>query len=106
MPLRTHQIMPFQMKNSKIFWGGGTASSLNPTPCGKGDTPLLLLAPLAPPSAPQTQRLWCFSLDAFGVSVSSPASLFLNLGRSVYIITLVFHLNLIRVTQSIVQFNS
>jgi len=29
----------FQAKISKIFWGGGTAPSADPTPTGEGNTP-------------------------------------------------------------------
>jgi len=32
-------IRHFQAKFSKIFWGGGTAPSSDPTPTGEGNTP-------------------------------------------------------------------
>ena len=84
MPLRTHQITSFQIKNSNIFWGGSTAPSPNLTPCGEGTSPPHTPPASAPkaPLAPRTQRIWRFSLDTFGISVSSPAILFLNLGSS------------------------
>jgi len=71
MPLRTHQITPFKMYNFL---------ERDRTPCGEG-TPPPTPYPSAP-TAPRTRRLWRFGFDAFGVSVSSPASLFLNLGSS------------------------
>jgi len=40
-----HQNSPFELKNRKIFWGGGTALS-RPLPVGSG-TPLLISYPLS-----------------------------------------------------------
>jgi len=38
-PPRMHQNSPFSDKNQKIFWGGGTGPSPDPSLSGEGDTP-------------------------------------------------------------------
>ena len=47
---KTHHL---DVRNPKIFWGGGTAPSPDPTPRGEGDTP----SPHPTPSAPRSSRL-------------------------------------------------
>ena len=55
MMLKMHY---FHTKNTKIFWGGGTAPSPDPTATGEGDTP----------SADPTP------LGAFGASIYAPSA--------------------------------
>ena len=50
------QTCDFDAKNAKFFWGGGTATSLDPSPSGEGDTP-----------SPRTTPL-----GAFGASILTP----------------------------------
>ena len=63
---RMHQNSPFQLKNRKIFWGEATTPPQTLYPSGEGD----IGASLSALSASRSRR-----------QSSSPASLFLNLGR-------------------------
>jgi len=65
MPPRMHKSHRFDIKNPKIFWGGGKAASPDPTPSGEGDTPSPHPTHSAP-SAPRFSRLRRLDSRALG----------------------------------------
>jgi len=68
--LQTYQVSRMSRKTPAFWTPISRSSGPSPTHNGKGDTPSPHSTPSVP-SAPRSQRLWRFDLEAFSVSVTA-----------------------------------
>ena len=92
----------FYFKNSKIFWGGGTALSLGPSPSGRGTpppapTPLgaSIFAPSALSHVPPHSEVWPALSDPWGeiLALTDPRGIDVLTGANPYSILTSHHVS-------------